>query len=83
MAYRGGLSFNLADVIIPNEKAELVEEGYNQVEEIQQSFNMGLITKQRAVQPDHRYLDHHQLASDQHGGPRTSRPTSRDSILSS
>ena len=44
MAYRGGLSFNLADVIIPNEKAELVEEGYNQVEEIQQSFNMGLIT---------------------------------------
>ncbi len=44
MAYRGGLSFNLADVIIPNEKTELVEEGYNQVEEIQQSFNMGLIT---------------------------------------
>ena len=44
MAYRGGLSFNLADVIIPKEKAELVEEGYRQVEEIQQSFNMGLIT---------------------------------------
>ena len=44
MAFRGGLSFNLADVIIPQEKAELVESGYSQVEEIQASFNMGLIT---------------------------------------
>ena len=44
MAFKGGLSFNLADVIIPSEKAGLVNEGYNQVEEIQQSFNMGLIT---------------------------------------
>ena len=44
MAFRGGLSFNLADVIIPKEKAELVESGYSQVEEIQASFNMGLIT---------------------------------------
>ena len=44
MAFKGGLSFNLADVIIPQEKAELVEAGYNQVEEIQASFNMGLIT---------------------------------------
>ena len=44
MAFKGGLSFNLADVIIPQEKAELVEAGYNQVEEIQSSFNMGLIT---------------------------------------
>ena len=44
MAFKGGLSFNLADVIIPQEKAELVESGYNQVEEIQASFNMGLIT---------------------------------------
>ena len=44
MAFKGGLSFNLADVIIPQEKAELVESGYNQVEEIQSSFNMGLIT---------------------------------------
>ena len=44
MAFRGGLSFNLADVIIPKEKAELVEAGYNEVETIQNSFNMGLIT---------------------------------------
>ncbi len=44
MAFKGGLSFNLADVIIPKEKAELVETGYNEVENIQQSFNSGLIT---------------------------------------
>ena len=34
MAYRGGLSFNLADVIIPEDKSEMVEEGYAEVEEI-------------------------------------------------
>ena len=28
MAFKGGLSFNLGDVIIPAEKKELVEEGY-------------------------------------------------------
>ena len=44
MAFKGGLSFNLGDVIIPKEKAELVEAGYREVESIQESFNMGLIT---------------------------------------
>ena len=44
MAFKGGLSFNLGDVIIPDEKAELVEAGYKEVENIQQSFNFGLIT---------------------------------------
>ncbi|MCF0165443.1 MAG: DNA-directed RNA polymerase subunit beta', partial [Bacteroidales bacterium] len=44
MAYRGGLSFNLGDVLVPDEKAELVEKGYADVEAIQQSFDMGLIT---------------------------------------
>ena len=41
MAYRGGLSFNLDDVIIPKEKAELVEKGYNEVEEVNAQFNNG------------------------------------------
>ena len=31
MAYLGGLSFNLDDIIIPKEKADLVAKGYNQV----------------------------------------------------
>ena len=44
MAYLGGLSFNLADVLVPEEKSKLVEDGYAQVESIQQSFDMGLIT---------------------------------------
>ena len=44
MAFKGGLSFNLADVIVPQEKSALVEEGYKNVENIQDSYNMGLIT---------------------------------------
>ncbi len=44
MAFKGGLSFNLADVMIPQEKAELVEAGYKEVENIQNSYNFGLIT---------------------------------------
>jgi len=44
MAYRGGLSFNLYDVIIPDEKQELVQEGYDEVEEVMMNYNMGFIT---------------------------------------
>src|SRR5574344_2007645 len=44
MAFKGGISFNLADVIIPEEKSKLIEEGYKDVENIQNSFNFGLIT---------------------------------------
>jgi len=44
MAYKGGLSFNLDDVIIPEEKATLIEDGYKQVENILFSYNNGLIT---------------------------------------
>ncbi len=44
MAFKGGLSFNLGDVIIPEEKYSLVEAGYNEVENIQASYDNGLIT---------------------------------------
>ena len=44
MAFKGGLSFNLGDVIIPKEKYDLVEAGYNEVENIQASYDNGLIT---------------------------------------
>ena len=44
MAFKGGLSFNLEDVIIPEEKQKLVEEGYQAVGNIQFSYNNGLIT---------------------------------------
>ena len=44
MAFKGGLSFNLGDVIIPEEKHQLIEEGYNTVESIKANFSMGFIT---------------------------------------
>ncbi|NSW44708.1 MAG: DNA-directed RNA polymerase subunit beta' [Bacteroidales bacterium] len=44
MAFKGGLSFNLEDVIVPPEKEKLIEEGYAQVEEVMQNYNMGFIT---------------------------------------
>jgi len=44
MAYRGGLSFNLADVIIPEDKEKIVGDGYQEVEEIINNYNMGFIT---------------------------------------
>jgi DNA-directed RNA polymerase subunit beta' len=44
MAFRGGLSFNLDDVIIPKEKATLVKEGYAQADEVANNYNMGFIT---------------------------------------
>ena len=44
MAFRGGLSFNLGDVIIPEEKEGLVQGGYAEIEEITNNYNMGFIT---------------------------------------
>ncbi|MGN1173047.1 MAG: DNA-directed RNA polymerase subunit beta', partial [Muribaculaceae bacterium] len=44
MAFRGGLSFNLGDVIIPEEKAAIVKEGYDAVEEVMNNYSMGFIT---------------------------------------
>ena len=44
MAFKGGLSFNLGDVIIPDEKETMVSEAYNQVDEVSSNYNMGFIT---------------------------------------
>ncbi len=43
MAFRGGLSFNLGDVIIPEEKEQYVADGHAQVEEVMMNYSMGLI----------------------------------------
>ncbi|NLX27471.1 MAG: DNA-directed RNA polymerase subunit beta' [Bacteroidales bacterium] len=43
-AYRGGLSFNIDDVIIPMDKKEIVDDGYEEVEEVISNYNMGFIT---------------------------------------
>ena len=44
MAFKGGLSFNLADVIIPESKEKLVTEGYKKVDEVAYQHNNGFIT---------------------------------------
>ena len=44
MAFRGGLSFNINDLIIPAIKGELVENAKGEVAEVWDSYNMGLIT---------------------------------------
>ncbi len=44
MAFRGGLSFNLDDVIVPDEKEILVNEGYKQVDDVMLNYNAGFIT---------------------------------------
>ncbi|MCM1050980.1 MAG: DNA-directed RNA polymerase subunit beta' [Paenibacillus sp.] len=44
MAFKGGLSFNLGDVLIPAEKEEYVREGYEQVNEVLNNYSMGFIT---------------------------------------
>ena len=44
MAFKGGLSFNLGDIIIPKEKEILVQKGYDEVEQVVNNYNMGFIT---------------------------------------
>ena len=43
-AFRAGISFNLGDVLVPEEKTRLINEGYKQVEDIKNSYAMGFIT---------------------------------------
>ena len=44
MAYEGGMSFNLGDVIVPSAKPQLIAEANAQVDEITMNYNMGFIT---------------------------------------
>jgi DNA-directed RNA polymerase subunit beta' len=44
MAFKGGLSFNLGDVIVPKLKEELIEKANIEVEEVMNNYNMGFIT---------------------------------------
>ena len=44
MAFKGGLSFNLGDIIGPKEKETLVQKGYDEVEQVVNNYNMGFIT---------------------------------------
>ncbi len=43
-AFQGGLSFSINDLIIPDTKQELLESAKGEVDEVWDSYNMGLIT---------------------------------------
>lgn len=44
MAFKGGLSFSINDLVVPEERSELLEMAQASVEEIWEHYNMGLIT---------------------------------------
>ena len=44
MAFRGGLSFNVNDLVVPETRHELLEAAKVEVEEVWENYNMGLIT---------------------------------------
>ncbi|MCB0686033.1 MAG: DNA-directed RNA polymerase subunit beta', partial [Saprospiraceae bacterium] len=43
-SFKGGLSFNLGDLITPTVKANILEEAQTEVDEVWENYNMGLIT---------------------------------------
>ncbi|TAF66655.1 MAG: DNA-directed RNA polymerase subunit beta' [Cytophagales bacterium] len=45
MAFKGGLSIGLGDIIIPKQKNELIQQAKESVEEIHMNHSMGLITE--------------------------------------
>ncbi|MGH2644469.1 MAG: DNA-directed RNA polymerase subunit beta', partial [Chitinophagaceae bacterium] len=44
MAYKGGLSFSINDLIVPDQKQDLIESAQTEVEEVWDNYNLGLIT---------------------------------------
>lgn len=44
MAYLAGLSFNLDDIIVPDEKEAIVQKGQDEVDQVRANYGMGFIT---------------------------------------
>ncbi len=44
MAFEGGLSFTMGDVVIPEVKEELIKQANEEVDEVMNNYNMGFIT---------------------------------------
>jgi DNA-directed RNA polymerase subunit beta' len=44
MAFKGGLSFNLGNVLVPEIKTKLIEDANAEVEQVLSNYNMGFIT---------------------------------------
>ncbi len=43
-SFRGGLSFNLGDVLVPVEKDKLIAQAHQKIDELMESYQMGFIT---------------------------------------
>ncbi len=77
MAFDGGLSFNLGDIIIPELKEKLIKDANNEVQEVMSNYNMGFITNNERYNQiidiwthTNSHLTHtlmNQLAKDQQG----------------
>jgi DNA-directed RNA polymerase subunit beta' len=65
-AFRGGLSFNLDDVVIPDAKEKLVKAAQIRGGRGDRQLQHGSDHQQRALQPDDRHLDAHQQQGDLH-----------------
>jgi DNA-directed RNA polymerase beta' subunit len=55
-AARSGASVGIDDMVIPEKKAEIIEEAETEVAEIQEQFQSGLVTAGRTLQQSDRYL---------------------------
>ena len=44
MAYKGGLSFNLSDIVVPEDKQILINQANEQANEVRENYSMGFIT---------------------------------------
>jgi DNA-directed RNA polymerase subunit beta' len=77
MAFRGGLSFSVNDLIVPDVRNEMIENAKLEVEDIRESYNMGLITNNERYNQvidiwgrvDMRITESliHEMAKDKHG----------------
>ncbi|MBV9961070.1 MAG: DNA-directed RNA polymerase subunit beta', partial [Parafilimonas sp.] len=77
MAFRGGLSFSVNDLIVPDVRNEMIENAKVEVEDIRESYNMGLITNNERYNQvidiwgrvDMRITESliHEMAKDKHG----------------
>ena len=44
-AFKGGLSFNIDDLVVPKEKQEMLDKAQAEVDEINGNYNMGILTE--------------------------------------
>ena len=44
-AFKGGLSFNISDLVVPDVKTQMLERAQSEVDEINMNYNMGILTE--------------------------------------